>query len=68
MQVIFLFRKFKNSILKIPKLPQKIKEFINVIFDNRLKKIINIKDKENDKILKIFDFGVLTRYRANTFY
>ena len=68
MRLIFLFREFKNIILKLPKVPKKIQEILNLISDQRLKKIIKVKDNENNKIFKIYDFGYLTRYRATTFF
>ena len=68
MQIIFFLQKLKKIILKLPKFPSKILEILRLISDNRLKKIIKIKDKQVKKNYKIYDFGSITRYRAHTFF
>ena len=68
MKIIFLLKKIKNIIFKPQKVYSKIKEILNLVSDTRLRKIIKINDKQSNKIIKIYDFGSITRYRATTFF
>ena len=68
MNFILKLGKFKNIIFKLGKFVIKIREILILFSDNRLNKLIKIKDRKSNRIIKIYDFGSITRYRADSFF